>query len=127
MIDIAERDPFFLAAAGANRQAEFGIRKDVGAPHRRPCLIDPDVAHNPIHPTVEARALLPLLAAAKRALYRHLAKVVSMGRMARQPGREPSQPWQERQYPLFKPLCQNSGLSWDETNGTGRFIPASSC
>src|SRR5690606_39598697 len=67
---------------------------------------DPDVAHDPVHPTVEPRTFLPPGPVGERAFERHLAEIVAVRRIARQPGGETAQPGQQVQQVLFELRAQ---------------------
>src|SRR5712671_1909346 len=58
-------------------------------------LIDPDRLHNAKHPAVEPRTLLKLMLACESALACRLNQIVGLDGRAREPAREPPQPWQD--------------------------------
>ena len=67
-----------------------------------PVIIDEDIAHDPVHPTVEPSSLLPLVAAGQSALYGHLAQIVAVGRRTGKADREPPQSRQQLKRLLFE-------------------------
>jgi hypothetical protein len=95
-VDLPQLNCLLLPATAANGQAcLFG--DECLAPSRPSALfIDPDIPHDPVHPTVEARAWLPLTFSIERANDSHLAQIVAFGRVARQACRKSPQPWQQR-------------------------------
>jgi hypothetical protein len=89
----------------------FLVDEGLASSRSRPCLVYPEIAHDPIHPAIEARARQPLSATAQGALDRHLTKVVRIGRIAGEPDGKPPQPRQQRQNALLELLRQRPYLS----------------
>lgn len=56
------------------------VHESFAATRAGPPFIDEYIAHNPVHPAVEAGSFLPLVAAGKSALDGHLAQIVAIGR-----------------------------------------------
>ncbi len=84
-------------ACMADMLARFCRGKGFGGPLTRAGFVDPQVAHDPIYPAVEAGAGLPLVARLERPLQRGLAQIVAIGTIARQAGGKAPQPGQDRQ------------------------------
>ena len=96
-IDIAEFDRGFLRAFAAYGDARLLADKGLQAAGLLAALVDPDIAHDPIHPAIEPRADLPARAVGERAFDCHLTEIVTIGRIAGQPDREATQPGQQGQ------------------------------
>jgi hypothetical protein len=106
-IDVAKRSRLFLAAARADCRARFLRDEGFGPALARPLLVNPQVAHHRVHPAVEARVSLPLVALIQRPEDRRLAQVVPVGGVTRKACGKPPQPGQQRQHALFKGIARN--------------------
>ena len=85
-VDIAEHRARLLPAICAGRQAHLLVDEGLAAPVAGTHFVYPDIAHHPVHPAVEPRALLPLAARAQGAFDGGLAKIIGLARIARKPG-----------------------------------------
>src|SRR3546814_12452191 len=59
-------------------------------------LVDPQIAHDPIHPAIQSRSRLPLIACPERLFQRRLAEIVRIGTVPRQAGGKAPQRSEER-------------------------------
>src|ERR1700726_623621 len=73
----------------------FGNLATLLADIARADLIDPDRLHDAKHPAVEPSTLLKLMLTCEGALACRLNQIVGLGGRAREPAREPPQPWQD--------------------------------
>ena len=106
----------------AHMTALFLWRKCLGPPLARPCLIDPDVSHDPVHPAVQPGSIFPQVPAPQGPFDRRLAKIVAIRHIARQARRETAQTRQKRQQFIFK--GHSAPILEDETDEFIRLIQA---
>src|SRR5207248_10017176 len=94
--NLAESEPSFDPAHRLVRTDPFfGNLATLLADIARADLVDPDRLNDAEHPAVEPRTLLKLMLTCEGALACRLNQIVGFDGRAREPAREPPQPWQD--------------------------------
>jgi hypothetical protein len=78
---------------------------DIGVnttPRSGPSIVDPDISRNPVHPAIQSRSGLPLVARFKGAFDRGLAQIIRVSGMLGQSARKAAQSRHNRKQFLFK-------------------------
>ena len=86
-----------LMRSHTDRGAGFLRHKGLRTASAGARFIDPAVAYDAVHPGVQSRSFLPLVARLQRAFERGLAQIVGVRRVAGERSRKPPQPREQGQ------------------------------